>query len=95
MLKCGFSPVSQNNLIVLSIKFVVVDLARRPATPKMKVSARGRILVPTSEDQYRLDVREGETFEVRLRKYLEKFISSQNFIILRISFFNLNQLMNP
>ncbi|KAM7540131.1 hypothetical protein Aperf_G00000043161 [Anoplocephala perfoliata] len=41
-----------------------LDLAERPTTPKMKVSSPGRVLVPTGEDQYRLDVREGETFEV-------------------------------
>lgn len=40
------------------------NLVPRPTVPKLRVSSPGRILVPTGEDQYRLDVREGDSFEV-------------------------------
>ncbi|KAM3176703.1 hypothetical protein ACTXT7_005980 [Hymenolepis weldensis] len=41
-----------------------LDLAARSTVPKLRVSSPGRVLVPTGESQYRLDVREGEAFEV-------------------------------
>ncbi|VDN95905.1 unnamed protein product [Rodentolepis nana] len=41
-----------------------LELVPRPTVPKLRVSSPGRILVPTGENQYRLDVREGDSFEV-------------------------------